>query len=192
MLINQKAKGKIPEDNQEFLLEMKTNGLQSRGMMVRQVVVVVCSSSNSNNGEKVDICSSKNELSSKKNFFLIFCTDLFCSFFYLFFGDALICFFCFLRMDFSRQMIWPNFVSFVLIFFIQSSSARQDNIVLIFQQYQAKWGFVFKRECASQILRHRAAGHFCLSSEVDGIAHNKTVITILQRLLFMNGFMQQQ
>ena len=27
MLINQKAKGKIPEDNQEFLLEMKTNGL---------------------------------------------------------------------------------------------------------------------------------------------------------------------
>ena len=190
MLINQKAKGKIPEDNQEFLLEMKTNGLQSRGMMVRQVVVVVCSSSN--NGEKVDICSSKNELSSKKNFFLIFCPDLFCSFFYLFWrcSHLLLLFF---ENGFFQTDDWAQFclVCFVFVF-IQSSSARRDKIVLIFQQYQAKWGFVFKRECASQILRHRAAGHFCLSSEVDGIAHNKTVITILQRLLFMNGFMQQQ
>ena len=145
MLINQKAKGKIPEDNQEFLLEMKTNGLQSRGMMVRQVVVVVCSSSN--NGEKVDICSSKNELSSKKNFFLIFCPDLFCSFFYLFFGDALICFFCFLRMDFSRQMIWPNFVSFVLLF-IFSHLQQGRTISSLYSSSIRQNGVLFSRENA--------------------------------------------
>ena len=191
MLINQKAKGKIPEDNQEFLLEMKTNGLQSRGMMVRQVVVVVCSSSN--NGEKVDICSSKNELSSKKIFFLVFLSGSFLFFLLSLFWRCSHLLLLFFENGFFQTDDWAQFCLVCFIFvFIQSSSARQDNIVLIFQQYQAKWGFVFKRECASQILRHRAAGHFCLSSEVDGIAHNKTVITILQRLLFMNGFMQQQ
>ena len=45
--------------------------------MVRWVVVVVCSSSNSNNGEKVDICSSKNELSSKKKFLFSFFVRIF-------------------------------------------------------------------------------------------------------------------
>ena len=145
MLINQKAKGKIPEDNQEFLLEMKTNGLQSRG---DGQVVVVCSSSNSNNGEKVDICSSKNELSSKKNFFLIFCPDLFCSFFYLFFGDALICFFCFLRMDFSRQMIWPNFVSFVLFLFLFSHLQQGRTISSLYSSSIRQNGVLFSRENA--------------------------------------------
>ena len=95
-------------------------------------MVVVCSSSNSNNGEKVNICSSKNELSSKKKFLFSF------SFVWLFFSVSLEMlssilagnFLLFLRMDFSRQMIWPNIVSF--LFFFLSSSAKRDNIVLIF------------------------------------------------------------
>lgn len=162
-------------------------------MMVRQVVVVVCSSSNSNNGEKVDICSSKNELSSKKNFLFSFFVRIFFVLSSISFWRCSHLLLLFFENGFFQTDDLAQFCLVCFIFvFIQSSSARQDNIVLIFQQYQAKWGFVFKRECASQILRHRAAGHFCLSSEVDGIAHNKTVITILQRLLFMNGFMQQQ
>ena len=162
-------------------------------MMVRQVVVVVCSSSNSNNGEKVDICSSKNELSSKKKFLFNFLSGSFLFFLLSLFWRCSHLLLLFFENGFFQTDDWAQFCLICFIFvFIQSSSARRDKFVLIFQQYQAKWGFVFKRECASQILRHRAAGHFCLSSEVDGIAHNKTVITILQRLLFMNGFMQQQ
>ena len=163
-------------------------------MMVRQVVVVVvCSSSNSNNGEKVDICSSKNELSSKKKFLFNFLSGSFLFFLLSLFWRCSHLLLLFFENGFFQTDDWAQFCLVFFIFvFIQSSSARRDKFVLIFQQYQAKWGFVFKRECASQILRHRAAGHFCLSSEVDGIAHNKTVITILQRLLFMNGFMQQQ
>ena len=111
------------------------------------MVVVVCSS-NSNNGEKVDICSSKNELSSKKNFFLIFCPDLFCSFFYLIFGDALICFFCFLRMDFSRQMIGPNFVSFFLFLFLFSHLQQGGTKSSLYSSSIRQNGVLFSRENA--------------------------------------------
>lgn len=68
--------------------------------------------------EKVNICSSKNELSSKKKFLFSF------SFVRLFFFSletlsSILAgnFRLFLKMDFSRQMIWPNIVSFFSVIF---------------------------------------------------------------------------
>jgi len=109
--------------------------------MVRWVVVVVCSSSNSNNGEKVDICSSKNELSSKKkNFFLIFCPDLFCSFFYLFWrcSHLLLLFF---ENGFFQTDDWAQFclVCFYLVILSKAGQNRPYILVVL-----GKMGFCFQ------------------------------------------------
>jgi hypothetical protein len=61
-------------------------------------------------------------------------------------------------------MIWPNIVSFVFVIF----SGGQ------YRPYILGKG-VLRETCAAQILRQDRT----FLSEVDGIAHNKTVITVL-------------
>ena len=81
------------------------------------MVVVCSSSSNSNNGEKVNICSSKNELSSKKFFLFSF------SFIWLFFSVSL---------EMFSSILAGNFLLFFENGFFQTDDLAQYCLIFLF------------------------------------------------------------